>query len=362
MHMQIRDSFERPSRFPGMPIPRVPIETRPQTGGTITVAQWAQEWIERYKRPFVKPSTCRIYEGILRRMILPPLGETALCRLEPTAIRAHLSALGERYSPSTVQTQLTLLREMLKDAQESGLIGASPCEGIELCARKRVPSVRQVLSQSEQEIFLRAAHESRFCNLYRLALMTGLRIGELTALTDADVATARRMLHVRRTLSFFPKEGWHIQTPKTASSERALPLTEKMIAIIKEETFLREQNRTKNPAKWRESTVDGVSGFLFTTRTGGLLYCANIQRDLDRLQGIINERYLGDHPPLAHLHPHLFRHTFATRCFEAGIPPRVVQEFLGHSSLAMTMNLYTHVLDETKMREIKKLEAMMQSY
>lgn len=149
----------------------------------------------------------------------------------------------------------------------------------------------------------------------------------------------QNVIHVRRTLKYIEGKGYFEDTPKTRTSTRDIPLT----AAITEHI---EAQR-----KYWGFKVVRMDQYLFCNENGDPISRERIQGEIDR----IIKRIKSDGYDFPRITSHVFRHTFATRAIEAGMPPQVLKTILGHSSLAMTMDLYSHVLPDTKADEMQKI-------
>ena len=211
---------------------------------------------------------------------------------------------------------------------------------------------RRVLSEQEQELFLKYSENSSFHNFYVLALATGLRIGELTALTWKDIDLKEEFLTVTGTLKYFKDTGFYKDTPKSDAGNRTVPLLPSICTMLRK--LKREQNKSRLAAGPKWAPVEGLEHLVFTNKYGKPLKKRTIAYDIDTITETINKSE-ENIPYFEKFSPHTLRHTFATRALENGIPPKVVQEILGHSSITMTLDLYTHVLPKTKSSEIMKI-------
>ena len=170
-------------------------------------------------------------------------------------------------------------------------------------------------------------------------LRTGLRSGEMRGLKPFDVDRKKHVLHVRRTIEYISGRGYIEDTPKTPTSTRDIPLTAALLEHI-------EAQR-----KYWGFKVVKMDQYLFCNEKGDPISRERVQAEIDCT--IKRIRAAGhDFPRIT---SHVFRHTFATRAIEAGMQPQVLKTILGHSSLAMTMDLYSHVLPDTKAEEMEKI-------
>ena len=151
------------------------------------------------------------------------------------------------------------------------------------------------------------------------------------------------------------KYTFSFQSPKTVNSKRCIPMSTPV-----HNAFLQQCDKIKqlkqNSAKW--SPIEDFENLVFVNSLGRPMQRRDIQIILDRMTDELNKQALKSSSSyyIKHIHPHTLRHSFATRCFEVGIPPKVVQTLLGHSSIQITMDLYTHVSSDMCRENMKKLE------
>lgn len=203
-------------------------------------------------------------------------------------------------------------------------------------------------------------HQRRFCdNLFVVAVSTGLRQGEICALTWDDIDFEKKEISVTKTLLYQKLEGdtqkeFHLNPPKTRTSKRTVPISKQCETALKKQYIQRNNVMARKSAK----PLEGFENLLFTTKYGTPI-CNQIL--LDAIKRIIEEINLcrDELEQFEIFSPHCFRHTFATRCFEAGIQPKTVQAYLGHATLQMTMDLYTSVLGNHRQEEMQKLENVL---
>ena len=170
-------------------------------------------------------------------------------------------------------------------------------------------------------------------------LRTGMRSGEARGLKYIDIDKKDNVLHVQRTLKYIEGIGYLEDTPKTKTSMRDIPLTTEILYILEQQ---------KN---YWDFEIVRLDRYLFCNENGDPLSRERVQGEINRIIKRIREAGY-DFPRIT---SHVFRHTFATRAIEAGMPPQVLKTILGHSSLAMTMDLYSHVLPDVKAEEMKKI-------
>lgn len=247
-----------------------------------------------------------------------------------------------------------MLLDMFNKAMIDELVNKNPAKGITIKRNEDID--RKVLTVEEQKEFFDCCKGTFYDNLFIVAVSSGLRMGELAALRLSDLDFENKTISVTRTLVYQKLDGderkeFHLGPPKTKSSIRKVPMNRRC------ELALKKQIKQKNVIASRniKNVDDQFKDLLFTTKFNTPLNCQNFS---DAIRKIIDENNLvkDDLDKMEYFGSHTFRHTFATRCFEAGIDAKTVQSYLGHATLQMTMDLYTHVLGNHQADEMEKLE------
>jgi len=194
-----------------------------------------------------------------------------------------------------------------------------------------------ILSASEQRVFIKEAKKNTAYPVFAFALQTGVRIGELSALRWKDINFKKKMIYIVQTGRYLHGQ-FVAASPKTENSKRMIPMTKKC-----EEILLSLKGRYDDifPTEYKEE------GYVFLNPQGNVLRWNYIQNELTNVT---------KEAGLPRLTMHALRHTFATRCIEAGMRPKTLQVLLGHSSVDFTMNLYVHVTPEQKEKEVLRVE------
>ena len=175
-------------------------------------------------------------------------------------------------------------------------------------------------------------------NLFSILLYTGVRIGEAGALKWSDIDYMNGVIHITKTMTFGKEFTREIGTPKTKASERDIPLNDDIMAVLRRQ---REQQRQKEKNK-----ILSIENLIFTTVYGHYLNSDSLGKEIQRLT---------DKAGIERFTVHAFRDTFATRFYENGGDPQILKSLLGHSSLQMTMDLYSQVLPKRKAEEMQKI-------
>lgn len=312
----------------------------------MTVKQWMYIWLKDYKKPSVKPKTYAAYEAHVRNHIVPELGNYTLSSLRNDMVQRFINGLAEKGLKSlTIERIVGTLKAALIQAVDNGLLAKSPAARVKMpLPQERTP---RVLTVHEQELFMEAAKTHRNGEIFLLILGTGLRIGEALALTWNDIDFDNCILSVNRTQIEYcdhinGETIYHrtYSSPKTKTSKRKIPLIPVLITMLLDLKAQREAEKEKFKDVYQDNDL------IFCNYYGVSLNYTAISKKI---------RSICKTTGLEGVHPHTLRHTFATRGLENGIELKVMQELLGHSSIKMTADIYTHVLIETKQNSIMKL-------
>lgn len=325
--------------------------------GDMLVDDWYKFWIANYKEGIVADNTAKNYRNRYKANIKKEIGNMKLCDVKQLHCQRILNDMFEngRYSFGTMELTQITMHAIFKGAIENGYLYRNPAEGLKL-KRREEEDERRVLTRDEQKTFKEYAKDSLYSNAYCLVLETGLRSGEVGGLKWEDVDLENKVLYVRRTLLQDAKKGgFYFGLPKSKQSKRKIPLTNEAVSILKNQKIL--QNKLKIKSKdWHTEW----NGLVFTTINGNPVGSSTFRMMMIRIVNNINlDRKCssedGVYEEFKHAYMHALRHTFATRCIENGVQPKTLQKILGHSTLAVTMDLYVHVTDEHIFEEIKKM-------
>ncbi|MGH7641703.1 MAG: tyrosine-type recombinase/integrase [Candidatus Dormibacteria bacterium] len=279
--------------------------------------------------PLLRSRTWRRYEELGRIHLLPTLGRVRLSQMGPQHVReVHRRMLEVDISPTTVHHAHAVLHRALADAVRWGIVSRNVA-GLVRPPRIAVCEMK-TLSAAESRALCRAAAGSRYDALYVLAVSTGMRQGELLALKWSAVDLERGVLQVNGTVSR-TAAGLSITPPKTARSRRAVVLASQATAALERHRVGQAEERTQAGDAWQDLDL------VFTTPLGGL-----VERD---------QLVRGDFLPLLRqaglplIRFHDLRHTAATLLLSQGVHPKVASEMLGHATVAITLDRYSHVTE-----------------
>ncbi|MEZ5116087.1 MAG: site-specific integrase [Candidatus Nanopelagicales bacterium] len=303
----------------------------------ISVATWLESWVAQHSR-MIRPSTEARYRGLIDHHLAPRLGHLPLGDLRPSHVNACLHQMVDSgQSASSAQQARAVLSRALKDAEAEGLVSRNAAR---LAARPRGSSQPiSPLTPEESWTVLQKASTRNPSEYARrlLVLALGLRQGEVLGLTWDDIDFANSTIHIRAALA-----GKHVgeerQPLKTAASRRSLPLGHPLTTVLQE--VRREQEVLAS-----EQADFNPLGLVFVTSTGNQVLARNDHRQWQALlkSAGVKPRRLHD-----------ARHTAATAMHAAGLDMKDISTVLGHSTITLTADTYTHQ-DAFRIGDIAKM-------
>ena len=300
----------------------------------ITVQEWFEEWIEKYKRPRVKQGTVESYINNYNSQIKPILGKKRLTSVLVSHVEKVYSVMTDKhFAKGTIKITAAILSGMFKQAVKLGMLKENVVALASLSNGKE-PKERVVLSMEQQKAFLEYTKEySPMYELYQLALCTGMRNGEVRGLTWNDVNFEKRIVYVTGTLKYVKSRGHYKDTPKTKTSKRDIPMLGVCYEILKHQKQKQEEMKQLAGDLWKP--LEGLEDLVFTTNDGKPVTRDRVTADIKRC--VKEMKAKGTDMPLFTFHT--LRHTFATRGLECGIDLKSMQCILGHATFAMTADL-----------------------
>ena len=305
-----------------------------------------------------------VWKNAIQESVLGNMKISQIKRIHIQSFYAGLIKQG--LSENTIKLYHSLIHPTLELAVDSDIIRKNPSKD----CKKGISSTKKergAMTRKEQKIFLGFIKDSNIYSVYYpmiiFALSTALRVGELTGLRWTDVDFKENVIHVRQQL-IYKNLGdgckFHIQDLKTEAGRRDIPLTENARkSLIKQKEFCLLLGKGIKQQK-----IDGINDFVFTN-TQGKPYATNaINFILNNVVKAYNTKEIEQAPKerrkaelLPHISAHILRHTACTRLAESGLEPKVLQYIMGHTNVAVTLNIYTH-MDFTQIQ--KKMEAVQE--
>jgi integrase len=313
-------------------------------------SDWLDVWHGEILPNTARPGTLDSYYRNIEKHIKPALGNLYLQQLRSVDIQALINKMNKsgEYMPWTINKVKNVISGALTAATEQTppLIAVNPCRGVKTPPIKQRPI--RVLTEEEQKVFMEAVKGSRFETLFLFALATGMRRGEMVALTWDRVDFSKAQITVNssvsRVLDMDTKRTQLMEgEPKSDAGSRKVPLLPGIAPVLLAHKKEQDAIRKAAGSAWNERNL------VFCSAVGEWIEPRRIQLELHRiLRG-------NDMEPFG---VHTFRHTFATRMLEREVSPKVVSEILGHADVKTTMQIYTHVFDSTAQEQAYKLNSL----
>ena len=334
----------------------------------ITLDEWFEEWFTTVKSHRIKETSIAPMKGSYKRTFGFYIGNMKLKDIRPIDIQKVVNALEkEGKSGRTIQDALGRVRECMEFAVANRMITHNPCIVVEVPWTYKTAKEEIALTQQEQNEFLQAVDDSWYKEMFYFMCLTGVRVGELGALKGEDIDFKKNLIYIRHSLSSQYSEGVKreiITSPKTVNSTRAIPFIGEMKEMLLSQKQKQQALKKTLGERWRgKGEFDNL---VFTTGMGSPCNRYIVQKEIKKVikrmreeeavAAVSEKRAVRE---IRDFHPHTLRHTFATRCFENKMEPKVVQKLMGHSNISVTLNIYTHVLENTMDEEIKKFGTAM---
>jgi len=323
----------------------------------MTVDEWFNFWIENICGHLAW-NTRRNYRERYKQNIQPLIGEMRIRDVKPMHCRKILLDMEADYKGSTIKQTYIAMGTMFKAAKMNDVITKHPMDGVTCTKPIKSKSNIHYLTEEEQKIFLETAKRSHNYRQYALILETGLRTGEMIGLTWDAIDWERRTLTVNKTLEYrYTRKRWVAGPPKTPSSYRTIPLTNRAYSILKEVYEERTVRKQSENLSMTLEYMDRMSGELKTLAMKDLVFI-NYRLGMPAKNSSYDTHLykLCDEAGIERFCMHALRHTYATRAIERGVQPKILQELLGHSSIQTTMDRYVHVTDESKFQAVRIFE------
>ena len=322
--------------------------------GKCKLVDFARNWFQNYCMKELAPKTQRSYQNHLERRILPSLGHIDIKNLMPQHIMKFLDDLrkdGTRFdkragqiSEESIRYCFRVLSSMMQDAVQWQVIANNPCERVKppLSNHTKVKimdeiSLQKMFSALETEPF-------KYQAIVMLAIDSGLRLGELVALTWTDIDMERGILHITKSNQAMRGKGIFTKTPKNETSVRDIALSKHSIRMLQKHREMQQQQRDQLKDKWTNG------GWVFTQWNGLPVYPTTPSAWF--------RKFLKRHH-LPHMPFHALRHLSATVLIARGVPLKNVSSRLGHADIRTTANIYSEALQSVDRQAADKMDEFL---
>lgn len=306
-----------------------------------TFGEIMESWLED-KKTSVKHGTWKAYEWLVNSHIIPNLGNIQVTKLKPQHLHdLYHKTLNGKLSVGSIKKTHVLILDALNRAVIWGMISQNVAQFVDLPQGKKKKF--EVWNEDQLRLFLDVASKDQYYMAFELAASTGMRQSEILALRRVDVDLITKTASVRQAYTL-AEVGHDFDDTKNDSSVRSIALFVDTVKLLESHFRKQERERVTNP-------MYNDSGLVIQTSAGTPLGPRNLMRHYYRiLDSIIKE-----HPDFPKIRFHDLRHTHATLLLKAGIHPKIVQERLGHSSINVTLDTYSHVLPNLQESVLKNI-------
>lgn len=323
----------------------------------LTVDEWFELWMKNIVCDLA-PNTRRNYRERYEKNIQPIIGKIRLSDVKPIQCKMVLNGMEADYAGSTMLQTYITMGTLFRAALLNDLILKHPMDGVKFTKPVRAKNDIRFLTVDEQKRFLEAAKRSHNYDQYALILETGLRTSELIGLTFDSIDFEKRTLTVNKTLEYRHKQGyWRAGPPKTRSSYRTIPLTERAFSILKRRYDTLSERKEAETLSQVLDYIDRKTGQLMQLKMKDLVFVNFRTGEPAKNSSYDTHLYkLCDEAGIKRFCMHALRHTYATRAIESGMQPKILQGLLGHSSIKTTMDVYVHSTEDSVLAAVRRFE------
>lgn len=312
----------------------------------MTVDAWFDYWIMEIKGKTLRWTTIQNYNNRYKKNVEDVIGNMLLMNVKPMHCQNVLNVMDDSgYKSSSIDKTRSMMAIMFSDALENGLIQMNPVtRSVKIQKRTEGEKEEKVLTVDEQRMFLETASRIPYYNHFLFVLQTGVRMSELRGLKWSDIDFKNRKIHISRNLVFDSINNQFVEgKTKTSSGVRDIPMTQEVYNILIE---------IKNERKKSKITQIEFNDYIFLNKNGKPIPNDNYDSSL---------KAVCKRAGIKQISMHTLRHTFATRCIESGMKPNTLKKILGHSNISTTMDLYAHVTEDEKEKDMEQFERMFRA-
>jgi integrase len=315
----------------------------------ITLNEYLDKWLEVAVSSRVRPNTLHHYRMRMKFQVRPHLGHYRLEAITPMHIQNLMTKLHQQgIASTTIKKVHAILSSAFKQAVRWRILQSNPVDGVEVAREAKNESKRHMktLTPEQAARFITSLSGDRYYALFLIAIMSGFRPEEYLGLRWHDIDFGRGVVTVQTVLIWRADgKGWYFGEPKTRRSKRSVPLPQTIFDALSEHK--RKQD------EWKSKAGDSYNdhGLVFPTKSGLPIDQSNLRQSFRRrkeIAGLPSDIRLYD-----------LRHSCASLLLAANVHPKVVSERLGHSSITITLDVYSHVLPTMQEAASEKLEQIL---
>ncbi|MDQ3087463.1 MAG: site-specific integrase, partial [Acidobacteriota bacterium] len=311
---------------------------------SISLNEYLDKWLLESAKPRLREATFENYRYLSNLYIREKLGSRKLSDIKPFDVQKLYNHLTEKgLSARTVRYVHAILTSAFSQAVKWQMLVVNPCNVVDLPRQQKTEM--KAFSPEQAKRFLEAAKDDKHGLIFAFALASGMRPEEYLALQWKDIDFERNTATVQRTLIWRKGGGWYFSEPKTAKSRRTLPMPESLFLKLKTHKIRQAEQMLKLGQSYERNN------FVFATDEGKPHYLRNLRKR--------NFAKILEQADLKGFRLYDLRHSMATLLLSEGINPKIVSERLGHASIVLTLDTYSHVLPDMQKEATSKLGKML---
>ena len=321
-----------------------------------TLKEYLCRWLKDYAEPNLAATTYDGYEVIVKSHLIPALGQLKIDEIKPMHIQSYFTQKRSRgrkdgqsggLSEKTLLQHFRVLSKALKQAVKWQLISNNPAKAVEAPKPKRSKDIKAMTKEQLNKLLAAAKEESEWIyNFTLVAAYTGMRRSELLGLPWDNVDFENETIRVKQALVTKVGEGSTIKETKSKSGTRPIKISEKLINALKNQKELQKKDKAKLGDKY-----DNELNLVFCKEDGSKYYPTTVNKKFNRATKKAGLNKFGIHD---------LRHTHATLLLKSEVNPKIVQERLGHASITVTLDTYSHVTLDMQEGAVQKLDDLME--
>ncbi|WP_025685361.1 site-specific integrase [Paenibacillus maysiensis] len=311
-----------------------------------TLNEFMDYWLDNIRVHECGETTLYNNKLYFKNHIKPKFGKIKLQYFDLLKCQDFVNELHKKnFARNTIDRITTMVKKVFDKAIEYGFIKENPMRKVTL--PKRIKKELSIWTLEQVNHFLQFTKEDRYHCVYGLALLAGMRQGEILGLRWKDIDFESKTITIRQTLAHY---GTRIKSgAKTNAGERKISIPNQLIAILKEQRRLHEAYKVKWKREFGDGFVD-MDIVIFNLKNGKTVFPANLSKVYKR--DVLSAK-------LPHIRFHDMRHTHATMLLEKKMNVKVISERLGHSKISVTLDTYSHVLPSMQQEVADELEQMI---
>lgn len=308
----------------------------------ITIKELLETWLEEYAKPNYKPTVYDVESTIVNKRIIPVIGKQRVQQIKPLTIARFYNELSKKYSADYVRHIHAILRKAFRLASKWEMISTNPLEKVESPKLRKTEMKVWTIEQCLQ--FLESAEDHVHYIAFSLAIHTGMRKGEILGLRWKDIDWDGQALTIQQTVNWTPSQGIIIQDTKTASSTRRISIGSMLVQDLQERKKVVDANKERFGQNYEPYD---------------LVCCSENGAPVKprRLTSVFE--FLTKRTDLPKIRFHDLRHSHASMLLNNGVNPKIGAERLGHSSVQIYLDRYSHLLPDMQRGAVDLVEEKM---